>query len=1145
MMKFMKCNSVLAVLAVFSISLEITGAEERLSYVVPPDSGVQNVRDYGAKGDGVTDDTEAIQKAIAANRDKQLLYIPDGTYLISDTLLTARGDKHKDWFAFLSIQGQSRDKTILRLKDHSPGFDNPKEAKHMLRTKEGNMAFRYRFGGFTLDTGKGNPGASGISYISCNHGTLSDVRVISGDPRGAGVSGIDCDGNNPGLSILNNVEVVGFDYGIEFGGIYPGMTFEHISLSGQLKAGIICRGNGAIIRDLRSSNKVSALEVGSGASVTLLDSKIIGSDSSPGIRNAGDLVARNVEFENCKVSLDDSRNSKQITDRNIKEYTSAEAKDLFPSTKQTLDLPIENTPSVPWDAGDNFVNWVNVVKHGARPDSRKDDTDAIQSAIDEARKNNKSTVYFPRGTYRISRTLEIGGSVRRLVGFPSVIQPINVSGAWPHHGSFAGEKEPVMIRVTEGQPVVVFDRLSIEGTCDHAAKNTVVFQLGEGIHYRNSVSGGKAFFQDYGAIYDIKGPQQVWVRVWNATWSNATYSFFKNPENPAYALNDGGSLVIMGVDHESAKNRHAMLRNLNGARTEIFSVLSWRNADHVRLIDNHDGEVAVTGLRTQTGVSMDDTREGWMRTERLRTNLLTLASSPEDLSPPSPVTNLVAKAGQGTWPFKIELSWDASADAESGMVGYEILRDGKHLAWTQEPGWTDNAMADETEYLYEVIALNGAFRRSESADVSIRTGVDTIPIRVEEVFATAEPPRVHIVFSKPLDSASATDIDRYSLPPGTSVVKAELDPGSSSVTLHVTALKAGSEIEVKAEGIQDIARKPNTLDATKVVAKVLGQGSGLIAKYFSGDDCQAPPVRVRKLENVDADWKNLPPVPELPTEDYSVSFVGRLRSAFSEPYTYVVDSADGVRLWIDGELVLDTWDSSEGFKENGDLDVNRRLSSAVSMQAGRQVEFRLDLRKRQQSAGVQLRWLSDSQVEETIPQDFFDFPAMLPEVPMPRPVRLNSGTGLMGLYHLKPYDSRPKPILRLDPTIDFDWGDEGHGLLPEKRDDWFNVEWKGFLLPDKTGEYIIGMNLGPKDRVEVMVDGRQVLKEKTWFGKESTTFSGAPIRLRAGELVPIHVYYREEDSTAKAVLWWEMADDQRQVIPKKNLLPYSPLKGER
>ena len=50
---------------------------------LPPTSDWVNVRTLGVKGDGTTDDTAAIQKAIDQHR---VLYFPSGRYLVSDTL---------------------------------------------------------------------------------------------------------------------------------------------------------------------------------------------------------------------------------------------------------------------------------------------------------------------------------------------------------------------------------------------------------------------------------------------------------------------------------------------------------------------------------------------------------------------------------------------------------------------------------------------------------------------------------------------------------------------------------------------------------------------------------------------------------------------------------------------------------------------------------------------------------------------------------------------------------------------------------------------------------------------------------------------------------------------------------------------------
>ena len=60
-----------------------------------------NIRDFGAVGDGIADDTQAFKKAIAACGLNKAVYLPAGTYRITDTVqikksgLSIRGDKKK------------------------------------------------------------------------------------------------------------------------------------------------------------------------------------------------------------------------------------------------------------------------------------------------------------------------------------------------------------------------------------------------------------------------------------------------------------------------------------------------------------------------------------------------------------------------------------------------------------------------------------------------------------------------------------------------------------------------------------------------------------------------------------------------------------------------------------------------------------------------------------------------------------------------------------------------------------------------------------------------------------------------------------------------------------------------------------------
>ncbi|MGL5924970.1 glycoside hydrolase family 55 protein, partial [Chroococcidiopsis sp.] len=180
--------------------------------VFPSDFISANVKtQYGAKGDGVTDDTAAIQKALDDERDEEqdyfgkpkALYFPAGTYLISNTL-TWKG-------CCMSWQGQGAEISIIKLKDKTKSFGDRNAPKPVIQTIDGNMSFRQNITDLTIDTGKNNPGASGIDYISNNFGSLWNVSIRSGD--GQGKVGLDMSRQWAGPCLIKNVQIHGFDYG--------------------------------------------------------------------------------------------------------------------------------------------------------------------------------------------------------------------------------------------------------------------------------------------------------------------------------------------------------------------------------------------------------------------------------------------------------------------------------------------------------------------------------------------------------------------------------------------------------------------------------------------------------------------------------------------------------------------------------------------------------------------------------------------------------------------------------------------------------------------------------------------------------------------------------------------------------------------
>jgi hypothetical protein len=66
----------------FSIALAFACPQHAANYVLPSNGRTVNVKDFGAKGDGMTDDTQAIQLAINSLTGGGIVRVPAGTYLL-------------------------------------------------------------------------------------------------------------------------------------------------------------------------------------------------------------------------------------------------------------------------------------------------------------------------------------------------------------------------------------------------------------------------------------------------------------------------------------------------------------------------------------------------------------------------------------------------------------------------------------------------------------------------------------------------------------------------------------------------------------------------------------------------------------------------------------------------------------------------------------------------------------------------------------------------------------------------------------------------------------------------------------------------------------------------------------------------------
>ncbi|MEI6234964.1 MAG: glycosyl hydrolase family 28-related protein [Planctomycetota bacterium] len=547
----------------------------------PADSGYTNVKDLGAKGDGVADDTPAIKAAYAK---KGGIYFPPGTYLVSDTLMATP----KRFF----IQGAGPGKTVIKLKDNAPGFGDAKEPKAVLQNWDekigkGNngQAFRNSFHDLAVDVGAGNPGAIGILYFTNNQGTVSNVHIRSSDPKKVGRAGIALAQGWPGPALLRDIVIDGFDDGIWSIINQYSFTFEHVTLSNQLHAGIFNSRQMLFIRDLKSNQNGAPAILHESGALTIIDSELSGNGEAA-IDSKTHVYARNIKTKGYKTAIrekDGVEKGSDITERSQPFAT------LFETEKRSLNLTIEETPAGDWS---NSSEWKSVKAFGASGNGKQDDTDAIQKTIDSGAK----VVYFPRATYRVAGTIHVRGKVELIHCMESNLN--TGKGDAPVFRIEDGESKFVVIQQLEGGYGDA--RLMFE----HASARTLALKtmIPRGGFYKNTVKGAKLFIEDVCAAPCDFGNAIVFARQ-------------LNPENMGTKVSvDGGQFWCMGLKTEKAGTA---LEVKNGGKAEVIGGYIYYNrgnqmpdGSHPETVVNLNSDVSIAGF----GGTIKETRGGETKT---------------------------------------------------------------------------------------------------------------------------------------------------------------------------------------------------------------------------------------------------------------------------------------------------------------------------------------------------------------------------------------------------------------------------------------------------------------------------------------------------------------------------------------------------
>ncbi len=165
--------------------------------------------------------------------------------------------------------------------------------------------------------------------------------------------------------------------------------------------------------------------------------------------------------------------------------------------------------------------------------------------------------------------------------------------------------------------------------------------------------------------------------------------------------------------------------------------------------------------------------------------------------------------------------------------------------------------------------------------------------------------------------------------------------------------------------VQVIAVKPGFIDsgvasATFLNSSAIGSGIGLRGAYWSNTTAAAfsapgfsvPPTLDRKDAVVNFNWGNGSPDPKISSDTFTARWTGAVQPQFNETYTFYTTTDDGVRLWVNGQLLIDQW-VDQGPTE---------WSGSISLIAQQRYNIQMDYYENAGGAVATLSWCTRSRI---------------------------------------------------------------------------------------------------------------------------------------------------------------------------------------
>jgi uncharacterized repeat protein (TIGR03806 family) len=236
---------------------------------------------------------------------------------------------------------------------------------------------------------------------------------------------------------------------------------------------------------------------------------------------------------------------------------------------------------------------------------------------------------------------------------------------------------------------------------------------------------------------------------------------------------------------------------------------------------------------------------------------------------------------------------------------------------------------------------------------------------------------------------------------------------TTNATLYTGPLVLTNSASLQAVATQSGAVNSGAAVASFVNSSAIGNGTGLLAQYWTNTTSAAftnvtfstLPTLTRTDAMVNFNWNSAGPDPNIGQSNFTARWTGSVQPQFNETYTFYVTADDGLRLWVNGQLLVNQWIAETPTTYQG----------SITLKAQQLYNLRMDYFQGGGGAEAMLAWSSLSTPQTIIPQtQFYPYTNPPPTVVLSSPTNnafyTAAATVTLGAMADAPYN----PISKVD-----------------------------------------------------------------------------------------------------------------------------------